>query len=188
MNIGQCSATPFTEDINCYFAHKVISETAIEQIGFAESLMHIVTLPSSQEIIKQIDKDEIIIDDSTYNIAKQLLEYLFAQAKETIGNIKAIEKTTPFEGTCFRHGTEIGMIKGRVRSGNKIGFSGLRMKDDRTLNSFLSYVDPDELSDNVYEQIEPHNYAKLEALNNSTFLNVKAIIQNGMKTSEKNNI
>ena len=158
MIIGRCFATPFTEDINCYHAHKIISETAVEQIGVAESLIHIITLPSNHEIITQIDNDEIIIDDTAYNAAKKLAEYLLSQAKVTICNIKPIKKTSSEKGNCFRHGNEIGMITGQVRDGRKIGFSGLRLKDDKTLNSFLLFVNPEELLSNAYEQIDPDVY------------------------------
>ena len=185
MIIGQCFATPFTEDVNCYHAHKIISDTAVEQIGFAESLVHIITLPSNHEIITQIDNDEIIIDDTAYNAAKKLVEYLLSQAKATICNIKPIKKTSSEKGNCFRHGNEIGMITGQVRDGRKKGFSGLRLKDDKTLNSFLLFVNPEELLSNAYEQIDPDVYAKLAVLNNSTYLSVKSIIQKAMNPSEK---
>ena len=185
MNIGQCFATPFTEEINCYHVHKIISETAVEQIGFAESLIHIITQPSNHEMITQIDNDEIIIDDTAYNAAKKLVEYLLSQAKETIGNIKAIKKTSSVKGNCYHHGNEIGMITGQVRDGRKIGISGLRLKDDMTLNSFLLFINPEELLSDTYEQIEPDVYAKLAVLNNSTYLSVKSIIQKAMNSSEK---
>ena len=158
MIIGQCFATPFTEDINCYHAHKIISDTAVEQIGFAESLVHIITLPSNHEIITQIDNDEIIIDDTAYNAAKKLVEYLLSQAKVTISNIKPIKKTSSDKGNCFRHGNEIGMITGQVRDGRKIGFvdedkckdSGEGCQND-VVRCSPQHADPDE----DYEVDEP---------------------------------
>ena len=186
MIIGQCFATPFTEDINCYHAHKIISETVIEQIGFAESLMHVITMTATPEIIGLIKKDEIIIDEYAYNRVKKLLEYLFTQACETLENCKTIDMTIPVNGACFRHGSDIGMITGQVRMGTKIGFSGLRMKDNHTLNSFLDFINPEDLLNNAYVQIEPDDYAKIAVLNNLTYLTVRSIIQKAMKTTDFN--
>ncbi len=183
MNIGQCSAIPFAEDINCYYTHKVLSLSTIEQIGFAESLMHVITLPSNQDILKQMDNDEIIIDSSSYDAAKNLLEYLIIQAKETIENLKAIEKTNPVKGTCFRHGAEIGMVTGQPRNGSKTGFSGLRLHGDNQLNSFLVFVDPEEFQSDDYEQIEPDIYTRLSQLYMSTYLSIKSTIKDAMKKS-----
>ena len=154
-------ATPKgNSDVNCFYAHHLMPDDTIEQLGFSESFMHCCNLDSDKHTFSGYQENETPISPECYQELKSTILDFLSTIDLLFDSPVLPWKTDVLIGNTYIYNNRIGKIL-HIK-GERAFLGGIQKNKPLESSAFLASHKLEEFDSDTVRMIDPTIYETFE--------------------------
>jgi len=171
----QFSATQrWKDDVNCFYAHHLMTDGSIEQLGFSESFMHCRKVSSDEHAFTSYQKNEQPISPEIYQEMRSIILDFLSDIEKLFYSPALLQKTDISIGNTYIYNNRVGKIL-HIR-GESVYLAGIQKNNPFECSAFLTSYQMEEINSDTFKRTDPSLFETIEIKREETLQKLLSLL------------